>query len=71
VPQLLSVTLSTAKPRKPSFRHVFVNLADPAQTSMINNSSKGTPSNFLTGQHGLLLAALGDVASCDTTGKLG
>lgn len=51
MPQLHSVTLSIAKPLSPSFRHVFVNLADPAQMSMTNNSSTGTPARLVNLSH--------------------
>ena len=62
MPQLRSVTLSTAKPLSPSFLHVFVNLADPAQTS-----SMETPENLWTGGRVSLSTVLGGlVAFCDS-----
>ena len=58
IPQLRSVTLSTAKPLSPSLRPVFVNLADPVQISMTNNSSMEKPGKFWTGERVLLFTVL-------------
>ena len=58
IPQLRSVTLSTAKALSPSLRPVFVNLADPVQISMTNNSSMEKPGKFWTGERVLLFTVL-------------
>ena len=46
MPQLRLVILSTARPLIPSFLHVFVRRAEPAQISITSNSSMATPANL-------------------------